>query len=133
MDNDEVDNTKPLLNLKPPILSSKERSKSINSSCISFRSYKRRFFSRLDEERAKEQEMKELIENNVVITSLFEVGREFSRFFKQGNLEKVLAKYSKNTIQNFQEINSKNLRMDWIDLLIFAKKLHNEKGKTAHF
>jgi hypothetical protein len=74
IDNDETDHFKipPNINLPGLLSPSKDsRKSSQHQACISFRSYKRRFFSRLDEERAKEKEMNELIESNVVGTSLF--------------------------------------------------------------
>lgn len=39
----------------------------------------------------------------------------------------MIKKYGKNLINDFRKINSKELKMDWIDFLVFAKKIHKSK------
>ena len=73
----------------------------------------------------KAQEIEKLMEEDLVRTSHFETGNNYTKYFKYGNLSNVLAKIEKKDMKNFPILDGKNDKLDWIDLLIFAQKIHN--------
>lgn len=99
-------------------------------SCLTFRSYRRRYLSKLDEEKAKANEMNRLLKNHVVETSQFETGREYIKYFKYGNLSTVLKKMKRNEFKYLNGVNIKKMQLDWIDLLIFAQKFHKGNNES---
>jgi hypothetical protein len=95
-----------------------------NPAFVSFRSYRRKhYFRTVIEDKAREEELKQLLTNEIVRTSYFEVGKDYLRYFKKGNREAVLTKLNKNEIKDFSPINSKVMSLEWLDLIIFANKL----------
>jgi len=66
----------------------------------------------------------DLLENHIVQTSQFECGKNYSKYFKYGNCSHVLKKLNKDEFKTLSGVNSKKMQLDWIDLLIFAQKIH---------
>ena len=104
---------------------SREVSNSNNMSLVTFRSYRRKHHLKtVMNDKAKEEEIKEVMSHDVIHTSQFEIGKDFVKYFKKNNRERVLAKVNKNAMKDFEPVNSKVLPMEWIDLVIFTSKIN---------
>lgn len=87
-------------------------SPSNNPAYISFRSYRRKhYLSTVVEDKAREEQLKRLLSTDIVLTSYFEIGKDFQRYFKKGNRHAVLSKVNQNEIKDFHAVNSKNMSM----------------------
>lgn len=65
--------------------------------------------------------------NCITITSLFEVGKDYNRYFKKGNRDAVLRRINEYTIKDFNAINSKIMSLEWIDLIVFGNRTNQTK------
>ena len=57
-------------------------------------------------------------------TSQFEAGMNYAKYFKYSNCSVILKKLNKNEFKPLKGVNSKKMHLDWIDLMIFAQKIH---------
>ena len=70
------------------------------------------------------------MKEHLVRTSLFETGKNYSKYFKYGNLDNVLNKINRSETKEFPTLTGKSEKLDWIDLLIFAKKIHKREESS---